>query len=881
MFITLFEMEVVKEWRRAVTQARGHELEERSMLKSLERQRNGVLALVAQRSGLLAWSRFVRTGELSRTESLDRPMAMDFLRETQGYPEELPLHLQPYSSFLSLLFKYQDFIPRMIAVRVNDPELDQHYKLKLVDLLAYRITLTAHDVNTAKLQSSIVEQLCAIELPTFATNDIDVVFGRDSRAFCVRVAVEMIKSHFCTCDFLSGLSRLTEHVFLDEECVFSAADETSASPTFSFYEDVFELISQAVQNSVCIQMILKVLLCQCKLFLNVDYPEILIHHVVFNHVLLDLIEEPIASPLKMHLFLTSFALNNLQQITRHVSAMSSLKETEQVRSRFMQFCATIASQVSNFELNQDSEGLIVKNTVCFDQDDLNLLLEVFSRTWDYVKEWNKDFKQIDRFAKKAQLPKNEKVSFIIPLSDCEFPEKISSESTILTFLNSGRLNTDDSVNELIPKPLQSFLTAFAEIPMGLITRYSTKSHDLKESLKEIIGFLTNGSDGSMQPKNDISPTSLCSHLLFALSYLEQNDNSTILQNLSRWIKIQIDSHNKIWAARSSAIAAERYKLEHSILVYSRANRFFEQRLSQLKAYGHVSSLEVRMKHNIEIPEKKISYAISSNSFNDFVKKLKGFVFSDILNTIETYQPGMSLVIVSQSFSLFIESTVKALNQDIEAQQVFYSEEESLQAVDIMSNYMVRNLHSAFHCAVISVLGSPSRAAARSVARQFQESVTASSPNELLMMEYFHDEKFSAQVKVLTWMTAKHLDLKLLPGFPIEILWEIPTQILKDLGSWKCRTVSSKVSSLKRCYKTLIDGLGVAQGTRHPDADSAFPALVLLLLKAKPRNLCSNLEFIRQFSTLKKLASDDLFCVLQFSLAITFIMNSSTSEELLP
>lgn len=68
-------------------------------------------------------------------------------------------------------------------------------------------------------------------------------------------------------------------------------------------------------------------------------------------------------------------------------------------------------------------------------------------------------------------------------------------------------------------------------------------------------------------------------------------------------------------------------------------------------------------------------------------------------------------------------------------------------------------------------------------------------------------------------------------------------------------------------------------TSPVSADEILPLLIYVVVKAAPPQLYSNVEFISAFRHPSRLVSEDLYCFTQFSSAVAFLLNLTSSSQL--
>lgn len=143
-----------------------------------------------------------------------------------------------------------------------------------------------------------------------------------------------------------------------------------------------------------------------------------------------------------------------------------------------------------------------------------------------------------------------------------------------------------------------------------------------------------------------------------------------------------------------------------------------------------------------------------------------------------------------------------------------------------------------------------------------------------------DQALSERIQLFAWVDETHLDVP--RGPHSERFYNFATQELAKINHYKAPR--DKTICVLNCCKVifgLIRHLGAEEG-----ADAFMPLLILVVLRANPPHLVSNLEYINRFRTPQRRTSESEYYLSSLSGAMTFIENMDhttlsnvTQEEL--
>lgn len=129
-----------------------------------------------------------------------------------------------------------------------------------------------------------------------------------------------------------------------------------------------------------------------------------------------------------------------------------------------------------------------------------------------------------------------------------------------------------------------------------------------------------------------------------------------------------------------------------------------------------------------------------------------------------------------------------------------------------------------------------------------------------------DRVLSERIQLLSWISEEHLDVK--RGTHSARFYDFAIQELNKINHYKAPR--DKTICLLNCCKVifgLIRHLSAEEG-----ADAFVPLLILIVLRANPANLVSNLEYIARFKNPHRNTSEADYYLSSLAGAITFIEN---------
>jgi hypothetical protein len=136
-----------------------------------------------------------------------------------------------------------------------------------------------------------------------------------------------------------------------------------------------------------------------------------------------------------------------------------------------------------------------------------------------------------------------------------------------------------------------------------------------------------------------------------------------------------------------------------------------------------------------------------------------------------------------------------------------------------------------------------------------------------------DTKLHAKTLELDWLLPEHLDI------PFDQrnaeMWTFAIESLQEIDEY--RSTVDKLQCLVQFISTVIDILHLCANAEAVGADESLPIVIYLIIRAQPRQLNSNLNFISQFSNKSKMLADFGFCHSLISAGMEFIVTSDVKS----
>ncbi|CAH7668067.1 vacuolar protein sorting-associated protein 9 [Phakopsora pachyrhizi] len=129
-----------------------------------------------------------------------------------------------------------------------------------------------------------------------------------------------------------------------------------------------------------------------------------------------------------------------------------------------------------------------------------------------------------------------------------------------------------------------------------------------------------------------------------------------------------------------------------------------------------------------------------------------------------------------------------------------------------------------------------------------------------------DIVLSQKMNLFYWVADRHLDMNLPPDEADGFLEFAKTELLK-INSYKAPR--DKMICILNCCKVIF-GLIRHINQNEGDADSFVPILILVVLRAQPKNLISNVQYIQRFRNPEKMRGENGYYLSSLNAAISFI-----------
>lgn len=136
-----------------------------------------------------------------------------------------------------------------------------------------------------------------------------------------------------------------------------------------------------------------------------------------------------------------------------------------------------------------------------------------------------------------------------------------------------------------------------------------------------------------------------------------------------------------------------------------------------------------------------------------------------------------------------------------------------------------------------------------------------------------DTRLYSKTLELDWLLPEHLDIP--PDQRHAEMWTFAIESLKDIDEY--RSTVDKLQCLAEFISTIIDILHLCADAEAVGADESLPIVIYLIIRAQPKRLHSNLNFISQFSNKSKMLADFGFCHSLISAGMEFVVTSEASS----
>lgn len=134
----------------------------------------------------------------------------------------------------------------------------------------------------------------------------------------------------------------------------------------------------------------------------------------------------------------------------------------------------------------------------------------------------------------------------------------------------------------------------------------------------------------------------------------------------------------------------------------------------------------------------------------------------------------------------------------------------------------------------------------------------------------HNKKMAERLQSLAFLSAEHLDIQALAGRDDSVLYE-SIAVLSELNS-VC-SPAEKIDVIKRCSVCIAAALSSLKSSgSQPGADEYLPLLILVIAKANPRDLYSNVAYLQRYVHPSKYVSEAGYLLTNFVSAVHFLEN---------
>jgi GTPase-activator protein for Ras-like GTPase/Vacuolar sorting protein 9 (VPS9) domain len=131
-----------------------------------------------------------------------------------------------------------------------------------------------------------------------------------------------------------------------------------------------------------------------------------------------------------------------------------------------------------------------------------------------------------------------------------------------------------------------------------------------------------------------------------------------------------------------------------------------------------------------------------------------------------------------------------------------------------------------------------------------------------------DKKLYNRTLEHDWVKPEHLDI--IPAHRNEAMWKFAIEALKNIDSY--RSPADKLNCLVNCMSIIVNVLTLMSSGGGVGTDDSLPIIIYIVLKAQPKKLYSNLNYIYKFRHQSKMIGLNGFVFQQFQSAGSFIEN---------
>mmetsp|Transcript_10623 Transcript_10623/g.20548 ORF Transcript_10623/g.20548 Transcript_10623/m.20548 type:complete len:1002 (+) Transcript_10623:440-3445(+) len=138
---------------------------------------------------------------------------------------------------------------------------------------------------------------------------------------------------------------------------------------------------------------------------------------------------------------------------------------------------------------------------------------------------------------------------------------------------------------------------------------------------------------------------------------------------------------------------------------------------------------------------------------------------------------------------------------------------------------------------------------------------------------YEDTRLYSKTLELDWLMPEHLDIP--QDQRHAEMWTFAIDSLQEIDEY--RSTVDKLQCLVEFISTIIDILHLCADAEAVGADESLPIVIYLIIRAQPKRLHSNLNFISQFSNKSKMLADFGFCHSLISAGMEFVITSDATS----
>jgi hypothetical protein len=130
----------------------------------------------------------------------------------------------------------------------------------------------------------------------------------------------------------------------------------------------------------------------------------------------------------------------------------------------------------------------------------------------------------------------------------------------------------------------------------------------------------------------------------------------------------------------------------------------------------------------------------------------------------------------------------------------------------------------------------------------------------------NDLKLYNRAREHEWIKPEHLDI--IPANRNESMWKFAIEALRNIDNY--RSPAEKLSCFVSCMSIIVNVLSLMSSGGGVGTDDSLPLIIYIVLKAQPKRMYSNLNYISKFRHQSKMIGLNGFVFQQFQSAASFI-----------